>query len=67
MTDDERDFTEAVIAYQKRTKRYHLTWLEVLNIARGLGWRRFLVEGPNVESRKVEESAKTTESNPQGV
>ena len=40
MADDEVEFLLAIAAFQKRFGRRYPTWLEVLHIARCLGYRK---------------------------
>lgn len=40
MTAEQIEFVLAIAAYQKRFHRRYPTWLEVLNIARCLGYRK---------------------------
>lgn len=40
MTDDDTEFLFAIAAFQKRFGRRYPTWLEILHIARCLGYRK---------------------------
>ena len=40
MTDDDVEFLLAIAAFQKRFGRRYPTWLEILHIARCLGYRK---------------------------
>jgi hypothetical protein len=46
MTADETEFLLAVASYQKRFRRRYPTWLEVLHIARCLGYRKVAEPAP---------------------
>lgn len=37
-TEDEREFLLAMDRYKRSRRRPHPTWLEVLDVLRGLGW-----------------------------
>ena len=47
MTEDQTEFLLAVASYQKRFRRRYPTWLEVLHIARCLGYRKVAAPGPS--------------------
>ncbi len=49
MTADDKEFLQAVAAYQKRFRRRYPTWLEVLHIARCLGYRKVAEAMPITE------------------
>jgi hypothetical protein len=40
MTEDDTEFLFAIAAFQKRFGRRYPTWLEILHIARCLGYRK---------------------------
>lgn len=46
MTEDDVEFLLAVESFQKRFKRRYPTWLEVLHIARCLGYRKVAAPVP---------------------
>ncbi len=37
-TDEEREFLVAIDRYKRSNNRPYPTWMEVLNVLRGLGW-----------------------------
>lgn len=39
-TPEEIEFLVAIDQYKRRTGRRFPTWMEVLNVLRGLGWRK---------------------------
>lgn len=39
-SDDEREFLQAIDRYKRSRHRPHPTWREVLQVLRGLGWRK---------------------------
>ena len=39
-TDEEREFLVAIDRYKRRNNRPFPTWIEVLDVLRGLGWRK---------------------------
>ena len=40
ITPEAAEFGRAMDRYQRRTGRRYPTWLEVLNVAKDLGWRK---------------------------
>lgn len=44
ITADAVEFGRAMEKYQRRAGRRYPTWLEVLNIARDLGWSKHVIE-----------------------
>lgn len=46
ISDDEWEFIQAVVAYQKRWNRRYPSWREVLHVARCLGYRKTAAPQP---------------------
>jgi hypothetical protein len=44
-TDEEREFLQAIDRYKRAKRRPYPTWREVLNVLRGLGWRKVTPPG----------------------
>jgi len=66
MAADEVEFLLAIASYQKRFKRRYPTWLEVLHIARCLGYRKVADAVPIDEPRPETEAEANGRCEPAG-
>jgi hypothetical protein len=51
-TDDEREFLIMIDRYKRLYRRPHPTWRQVLDVLKGLGWRKVGEESPAASSTR---------------